>query len=69
MALGKHTKNPASGRIRKERADSLVKHLKKDYVELQNVNGNMKLGTLEKRLEVDSLSQVLKTLRAKRGKT
>jgi hypothetical protein len=65
MALGQHAKNSASGRIRKERADSLVKHLKKEYSELENINGNMKLGTLENKLGVDSLSQALKALRRK----
>ena len=65
MPLGKHTKNPVSGRIRKERSDSLVKNLKEDYPELQNVHGNTKLGTLEDKLGADSLSQVLKILRKK----
>ena len=67
MALGKHTKNPVSGRIRQERADSLVKNLRKDYSILNGINGNKKLGTLEKELGVDSLSKVLKTLRKKNG--
>jgi hypothetical protein len=64
MALGKHTRNE-SGRIRRERSDSLVKYLKKEYPELQGINGNTKLGTLEKKLGVDSLSQVRKKLREK----
>jgi hypothetical protein len=63
MALGEHAKNPASGRIHKERADSLIKNLRKDYPVLKDVNGNKKLGTLEKELGVSSLSQALKTLR------
>lgn len=63
MALGKHTRNEASGRIRKERSDSLVKHLRNEYPEFKGINGNTKLGTLEKRLHVDSLSQVRKKLR------
>ena len=63
MPLGKHTKNPASGRIRQERADSLIKNLRNDYSILNGINGNKKLGTLEKELGVDSLSQVLKVLR------
>lgn len=63
MALGKHSKNPTSGRIRKERGDSLIKNLKKEYPALKDINGNMKLTTLEDRLGVDSLSQVLKKLR------
>lgn len=65
MPLGKHTRNPGSGRIRQERADSLVKNLRKDYPVLNGINGNKKLGTLEKELGVDSLNQVLKTLREK----
>lgn len=63
MALGRHTRNSASGKIRRERADSLVKNLRKDYHILGGINGNMKLGTLEKELGVSSLSQVLKALR------
>jgi len=63
MALGQHSKNPVSKRIRKERSDSLIKNLKKEYPILQDQNGNMKLGTLEERLGVDSLSQALKKLR------
>lgn len=63
--LGKHTKNPVSHRIRRERADALVKNLREDYPILNGINGNKKLGTLEKELGVESLSQVLKTLRKK----
>lgn len=63
MALGKHTKNPTTGRIRKERDDSLVKNLKEEYPVLASINGNKKLGTLKEELGVDSLSQVLKKLR------
>jgi len=46
-------------------ADALAKtkNLKKEYPELANVNGNMKLGTLREQLGVNSLSQALKTLR------
>lgn len=62
MALGKHERTK-SGTFRRERADSLVKHLKKEYPELEGVNGNMKLGTLRDRLGVDSLDQVLRKLR------
>jgi len=40
-----------------------VKNLKKEYPELENINGNMKLGTLRDRFGVDSLDQVLKILR------
>lgn len=62
MALGKHTRNQ-SGRIRKERSDSLVKNLKKEYPEFEGINGNTKLKTLEKKFEVDSLDKVRKILR------
>lgn len=64
MSLQKHTRT-AAGTFRKERADSLVKNLKDEYPVLANVNGNTKLGTLEKKLGVESLSQVLKALRNK----
>lgn len=63
MPLGKHTKNPTSGRIRQERADSLIKNLRKDYPILKGINVNKKLGTVEKELGVESLNQVLKVLR------
>lgn len=66
MALGKHTHNP-SGRIRKERSDSRVKNLKKEYPEFREINGNTKLGTLEKKYGVDSLTQVRKKLRKDNG--
>jgi len=62
MPLGKHTRNP-SGRIRKERSDSLARNLRKDYPEFERVHGNTKLGTLEKKFNVDSLSQVRKKLK------
>lgn len=42
-----------------------MKNLKKEYPELKDINGNMKLGTLRERLGVDSLDQVLKILRKK----
>jgi len=61
MHLGKHQRTD-EGRFRRERADSLVKNLKKEYSALHDVNGNMKLGTLRDQLGVDSLSQVLKKL-------
>lgn len=64
MPLGKHTRT-AKGTFRRERADSLIKNLKKEYPALKNVNGNMKLGTLRDRLGVDSLSQALKKLGGK----
>jgi len=61
MHLGQHQRTE-EGRFRRERADSLVKNLKKEYSALHNVNGNMKLGTLRDKLGVDSLSQALKKL-------
>lgn len=64
MALGEHSRT-SSGRFRKERDDSLIKNLKKDYSELDGINGNMKLGTLKGQLGVDSLSEVLKVLKKK----
>jgi hypothetical protein len=62
--LGKHQRTE-SGRIRRERSDSLVKNLKKEYPEFRDVNGNTKLGTLENKYGVDSLSQVRKILKKK----
>jgi len=62
MPLGKHQRTD-KGTFRKERSDSLVKNLKKDYPELEGINGNTKLGTLEEELGVDSLSAVLKALK------
>ena len=63
MALGKHTKT-SKGTIRKERKDSLMKNLKKEYPVLERLNGNIKtLGGAEKSLEVTSLDQVLKKAR------
>ena len=62
MSLPKHQRTE-QGTFRRERADSLVKNLRKEYPELQGINGNMKLGTLRDRLGVDSLDQVLRKLR------
>ena len=62
MPLGKH-QHTKKGAFRRERADSRVGNLKKEYPELRNVHGNTKLGTLREQLGVDSLSQVLKALR------
>ena len=62
MPLGRHTRT-ASGRYRRERGDAKVSNLRKTYPELRGVNGNTQLGTLRKRLGVDSLSGVLKKLR------
>lgn len=64
MSLPKHQRTQ-QGTFRRERADSLVKNLKKEYPELKHVNGNMKLGTLRDRLNVTSLDQALKKLREK----
>lgn len=62
MSLQKHTRNQ-DGTIRKERADSLMKNLKKEYSEFREFNGNMKLGTLRDKLGVESLDAALKVLR------
>ena len=64
MSLPKHQRTNA-GTFRRERADSLVKNLKKEYPELKDVNGNMKLGTLRDQLGVNSLHQALEKLRGK----
>ncbi len=64
MGLGKHARTEA-GRFRRERGDSLVKNLKKEYPQLKDINGNMKLETLRDRLGVDSLSKVLEKLERK----
>lgn len=65
MALGKHTRTQ-SGRFRKERDDSSIEKLKKEYPVLDKLHGNIKtLGGAKKSLGVDSLAQVLKTLRDK----
>ncbi|MCX6168691.1 MAG: hypothetical protein NTX65_05105 [Ignavibacteriales bacterium] len=60
--LGKHEKTQ-KGTFRKERSDSLVKNLKKDYPELEKFNGNTKLGTLLNKFQVDSLNQLRKKLK------
>lgn len=60
MAFDKHTKT-TKGTFRKERADSSMKQLKKEYHLLERLHGNIKtLGGAERSLGVDSLSQVLK---------
>jgi len=64
MSLGKHQRTDA-GTFRRERSDSLIKNLKKEYPALEPINGNMKLGTLKKELGVESLSQALKKLGGK----
>ena len=60
--LGKHQRT-SKGTFRKERSDSLVKNLRKDYSQLNGINGNTKLGTLLDKYKVDSLSQLLKKLK------
>jgi hypothetical protein len=60
--LGKHTRNE-DGRFRKERSDSLVKNLREEYPVLNGIHGSTKLGTLEKELGAESLSEVLRVLR------
>lgn len=67
MALGKHTKT-GQGTFRRERSDSLVKNLKQEYPEFENINGNTKLGTLKEKFGVDSLDEVRKALRKQNGK-
>jgi hypothetical protein len=63
MELGKHEKT-SEGRFRKERKDSSMEKLKKEYPVLKKLNGNIKtLGGAEKSLGVDSLSQVIKKAR------
>ena len=62
MGLKQHTRN-RNGEFRRERADSLIKNLKKEYSEFSDINGNMKLGTLREKLGVNSLDSALKVLR------
>lgn len=64
MALGRHQRNN-DGRFRLERGDSLIKNLKKEYPVLEDINGNMKLGTLRDKLGVESLRQVIEKLQKK----
>ena len=67
MPLGKHQRTKGAV-FRRERADSRVAELKKEYPELRkrNIHGNTKLGTLRDRYGVDSLNQVLMVLRQKK---
>jgi hypothetical protein len=60
--LGEHTRT-IKGTFRKERSDSLVKNLKKEYPQLAKINGNTKLVTLLEKKGVDSLSQLLKKVK------
>jgi hypothetical protein len=64
MALGKHTRTE-KGTFRRERSDSLAKHLREEYPEFNKVHGSTKLGTLKERFEVDSLNGVREALRKK----
>ena len=60
MKLGKH-KRTEEGTFRKERSDSKIETLKKEYPVLKKLHGNIKtLGGAEKALGVGSLSQVIK---------
>ncbi|MFO0780507.1 MAG: hypothetical protein U0519_01240 [Candidatus Gracilibacteria bacterium] len=60
MAFEKHKKT-VKGTYRKERSDSGMDQLKKEYPVLKRLHGNIKtLGGAEKLLGVESLSQVLK---------
>jgi hypothetical protein len=61
--LGKHEKTN-EGRFRKERTDSSMDKLRKEYPVLSKLHGNIKtLGGAERVLGVKSLSQVLKEAR------
>jgi len=63
MKLGQHTKT-IKGLLRKERSDSSMDKLRKEYPVLRKLNGNIKtLGGAERALGVESLSQVLKVAR------
>jgi len=63
MKLGKHIKTE-KGTFRKERKDSSMDKLRKEYPVLNKLHKNIKtLGGAEKSLKVNSLSQVLKKAR------
>ena len=63
MAFEQHQRT-TKGTYRKERADSSMEKLKREYPELNKLHGNIKtLGGAEKSLGVDSLSKVLKKTR------
>ncbi|MDE2031220.1 MAG: hypothetical protein KGI58_03125 [Patescibacteria group bacterium] len=65
MKLGKHKKTD-KGRFRKERKDSSIEKLKKEYPILDKLHGNIKtLGGAEKSLDVNSLNKVLEKLKKK----
>jgi hypothetical protein len=67
MPLKSHTRT-SQGTFRKERADSLVKNLKKEYPEFKNIHGSTKLGSLKENLGADSLNQVREKLREQNNK-
>jgi len=63
MKIGVHQKTD-KGRFRKERSDSSMDNLRKEYPVLNKLHGNIKtLGGAEKALGVDSLSKVLEKAR------
>jgi len=63
MAFEKHTRTE-KGAFRRERADSSMKELRKEYPVLKKLHGNIKtLGGAEKALGVDSLSKVIEKAR------
>lgn len=63
MAFEQHQRTD-KGRFRRERADSSMEQLKKEYPVLNNLHGNIKtLGGAERALGVDSLSKVIEKAR------
>ena len=62
MPLGKHKKTE-SGRIRKERGDSLAENLAKDYSEFKNLPSRTRLDSLEKKFGVSGVNKVRKALK------
>ena len=59
MHLDKHARTE-KGQFRRERSDSSMKQLRKEYPVLNKLHGNIKdLGGAEKALGVHSLSQVI----------
>jgi hypothetical protein len=63
MALNKHTRT-SKGTFRKERSDSSMENLIREYPVLGNLHKNIKtLGGAEKSLKVNSLSKVLEKAR------
>ncbi len=63
MAFEPHKKTE-EGRFRKERSDSSMEKLRREYPVLNNLHKNFKtLGAVEEALGVDSLSQVIKEAR------